>query len=93
MSRNLWRTLIAVLFASAFAIVDVRTHYLLLFTHEQHLAVRHDALQVEWGRLLLEQGTLTEQQRVQRIARRRLDMTMPNPRDIVLLYTQGASMP
>ncbi|MDA8361228.1 MAG: cell division protein FtsL [Gammaproteobacteria bacterium] len=93
MSDRLLLTLLAVLFVSAFAVVDVRTHYLLLFTHEQHLVVRHDALQVEWGRLLLEQGTLTEQQRVRRIARQRLDMTMPDPRGIVLLYTHAASVP
>ncbi len=93
MSNRMLLGLVTFLLVSALALVDIRTHYLLLFKHEQQLAMRRDALRVEWGRLLLEQGTLTQQQRVERIARHRLDMVMPDPRHIVLLYTQAASAP
>ena len=93
MSNKAFAVLFGILFVSGLAIVHMRTRYLFLFTHEQHLAMRRDALRVEWGRLLLEQGTLTEQQRIVRIARHRLHMAMPNPRHIVLLYTQAASVP
>jgi cell division protein FtsL len=84
--------LVAALFLSALAVVNVRTRYTLLFAREQRRMSRQDALQVEWGRLLLERGTLTEHQRIDRIARRRLHMVMPDPRRIRLLYTQPTPM-
>ncbi|HUW99096.1 MAG TPA: cell division protein FtsL [Acidiferrobacter sp.] len=84
---------IVVLFVSALALVDIRNRYLLLFAPEQRLMTQKDALQVEWGRLLLEQGTLAEHRRVDRIARRNFDMVMPNPRRIVLLYMRPTPIP
>ena len=81
------------LIVSALALVDVRNRYLLLFDHEEHLVRQKDALHVEWGRLLLEQGTLAAHGRIDRIARHRLDMTMPDPRRIVLIYTQPSNIP
>lgn len=85
--RMIWVMAIA-LFLSSLAVVDVHTRYLLLFAKEQHLVSHADALHVEWGRLLLERGTLAEHQRVDRIARQDLHMVMPDPRRIVLLYTK-----
>ncbi|MHB1565576.1 MAG: cell division protein FtsL [Acidiferrobacter sp.] len=85
--------LIAALFVSALAVVDVRTHYILLFAHEQRLMSRQDVLRVEWGRLLLERGTLAEHQRIDRIAHHQLHMVMPDPRRIQLLYTQPTPIP
>lgn len=90
--KGTWFWVIA-LFASSLALVDVRSRYLLLFAHEQRLMSRKDVLRVEWGRLLLEQGTLAEHHRVDRIARRKLDMMMPDPRRIVLLYTRPTPIP
>ncbi|WP_297375448.1 cell division protein FtsL [Acidiferrobacter sp.] len=84
---------ITALILSALALVDVRNRYLLLFGREEHLIEQKDALHVEWGRLLLEQGTLAAHRRIDRIARRRLNMTMPDPRRIVLIYTQPSHTP
>lgn len=81
------------LLLSALALVDVRNRYLLLFGREEHLVGQKDALYVEWGRLLLEQGTLAAHRRIDAIARRRLDMVMPDPRRIVLIYTQPSNIP
>lgn len=81
------------LLVSALALVDVRSHYLLLFAKEDRLMSEKDALHVEWGRLLLERGTLAEHRRIDRIARRDLGMSMPDPRRIVLLYTHPTMIP
>ncbi|WP_298138651.1 cell division protein FtsL [Acidiferrobacter sp.] len=78
---------------SALALVDVRNRYLLLFGREEHLIGQRDALRVEWGRLLLEQGTLAAHRRIDRIARHRFGMKMPDPRRIVLIYTQPSKIP
>lgn len=90
MSPRALRVWLGVLFLSALALVDVRNHYLMMFSHEQRLVSRRDALQVEWGRLLLEQGTLAGYGRVDHVARKRLGMAMPDPRRIVLLYMRHA---
>ncbi len=83
-AARLW---VVLLVLSALALVDVRNRYLLMFGREEHLMSQKDALHVEWGRLLLEQGTLAEHRRIDAIARARLNMVMPDPRRIVLLYT------
>jgi len=93
MSQRTLSFLLVTLFLSAFALVDVRSHYLLLFTKEDRLMSEKDALHVEWGRLLLEQGTLAEHRRIDHVARQKLDMMMPDPRRIVLLYSQPTAIP
>ncbi len=93
MTKNAPRLWLAALFISSLALVDIRSRYLLLFAHEQRLMSQKDALHVEWGRLLLEQGTLAEHRRVDRIARRKLGMIMPDPRRIMLLYTRPNRIP
>jgi len=81
------------LFVSSLALVDIRNRYLLLFAREQQLMIQKDALRVEWGRLLLEQGTLAEHRRVDQVARHKLNMVMPDPRRIVLLYMRPTPIP
>ena len=93
MSRRTIVFWLIALVVSALALVNVRNRYLLLFDREQQLMGQKDALHVEWGRLLLEQGTLAAHRRIDRIARHRLDMVMPDPRRIVLIYTQPSNLP
>lgn len=45
----------------------------------QGLQQSRDRLHVEWSRLLLEQGTLGSDVRVEQVARDQLDMTVPKP--------------
>ncbi len=44
-----------------------------------------DALEVEWGRLQLEQSTWATHARIERLARERLHMRMPRPEEIVVV--------
>lgn len=40
---------------------------------------RHDQLQAEWGRLVLEHSTWTAHNRIEAVAAERLDMLIPEP--------------
>ncbi|MDR1228112.1 MAG: cell division protein FtsL [Azoarcus sp.] len=52
------------------------------FEHEQN---RARSLDVEWGRLQIEQSSLADHRRVEEIAREKLDMSPPRPGQIVAL--------
>ncbi|MDD7804059.1 MAG: cell division protein FtsL [Endozoicomonas sp. (ex Botrylloides leachii)] len=45
----------------------------------QRVLERQNQAQVEWGRLLLEESTLTAPARVERLARDKLGMEVPSP--------------
>ena len=48
-----------------------------LFVELQALNAGRDALDIEWGRLQLEQSTLATPVRIENLARQRLDMYVP----------------
>ncbi len=50
----------------------------------QRLEQERNALQVEWGRLLLEQSSLVAQGKVEEIAESELDMQMPSMKEVVV---------
>ncbi|MDR2092651.1 MAG: cell division protein FtsL [Azoarcus sp.] len=52
------------------------------FEREQN---RAQSLDVEWGRLQIEQGSLVDHRRVEEIAREKLDMAPPQPGQILVL--------
>jgi cell division protein FtsL len=56
-----------------------------LFVELQALGYEKDTMDVEWGQLQLEQGTLTTQGRVEQAARTRLGMTSPAPDAVVIV--------
>ncbi len=56
------------------------------FVALQQLRVERDQLAVEWGRLRLEEATLTTHARVEQLARRDLDMYLPEREDIRLVF-------
>lgn len=70
---------------SAFGVVYVKDINRQLVNDLQNLHQAQDALQVEWGQLLLEQGTLSTQARVQRIAHNRFDMVIPRPKAVEIV--------
>ncbi len=41
--------------------------------------------EIEWGRLQLEQSTLATHGRVEKTARRRLDMRIPAPQEVIVI--------
>lgn len=51
----------------------------------QQLQSTRDALHVEWTQLLLEQGTLGSDVRVEKIAREQLEMIIPTPSQMMVV--------
>ena len=56
-----------------------------LFNELQELQKHRDQLQIDWGRLLLEQSTWGAYSRIEQIARSQLGMKAPDTKDIVLI--------
>ncbi len=75
-------------FMSAIAVVYFKHQSRQLFTKLQTLQQEVEALQVEWGQLLLEQGTWSSDARVERIARERLQMALPEPNAVVVIVDE-----
>ncbi len=69
--------LLVLVLASAMGVVYAKYESRTLFGRLQHLRAERDALNVEWGRLELEEGTLGTHSRVERLARTRLGMHRP----------------
>lgn len=72
---------------SALSIVYVKDLNRRFFVQYQMLESVHDQIQVDWGKLLLEQGAWSAQSRVQEVAQSQLKMHAPSPQEIVLIKT------
>ena len=68
-----------ILLSSALAVVYSKHLYRKLHIQLQHLQQARDSLHNEWTQLLLEQGTLASDVRVEKIARETLKMKIPDP--------------
>lgn len=55
------------------------------FVELQSLRAEREAIEVEWGRLQLEQSALAAHSRVERIARKRLDMRIPAAGELMVV--------
>ena len=55
------------------------------FVDLQSLRGQRDAIDIEWGRLQLEQGTLSTHWRIENIARKRLEMHMPSADEVIVI--------
>jgi cell division protein FtsL len=77
--------------ASAFSVVDLRNRNRQLFAELQDLTQARDALNTEWGQLLLEQGVWSEHRRVEETARLRLGMALPASEQVVIVRTDRRS--
>jgi len=71
--------------ASAIAVVYARHQHRQFYSALTRLEHERDELNIEFGRLQLEQATLAESQRISRIARERLGMRIPDVADIVVV--------
>lgn len=71
--------------ACALTVIDLRHRNRLLFVELQTLTQERDALNTEWGQLLLEQGAWSEQRRVEETARARLGMALPASDQVVVV--------
>lgn len=56
-----------------------------LFVQLEELQRDRDQLDVEWGRLQLEQGTWATHGRIEKVARARLEMVMPGDDRLIIL--------
>lgn len=73
------------LLGSAIGVVYVRHESRVHFVKLQDLQAERDRLNIEWGRLLLEQGAWAVHGRIEGVARRQLGMVMPAPERIVIV--------
>ena len=83
------RVVLAVLVAanvvSALAIVETRQRHRQLFVQFTRLERARDELNIEFGRLQLEQATWAEANRIEQVAGARIGMKFPGDADIVVL--------
>lgn len=83
------RVLLAVLVVAnvvtALAIVETRQHHRQLFVQVSKLERARDDLNIEFGRLQLEQATWAESNRIDQVARDRLGMKFPEGAETVVI--------
>lgn len=70
---------------SAMLVIATRHQSRMIFAELQTARAERDALDTEWGQLLLEEGTWSEHRRVEAAARTRLDMILPGRDRIVVV--------
>ena len=80
-----WFLLVTTVFGSAMGVVYARHISRQLYGELQHLQVVRDNLQVEWGKLELEESTWGTHPRIERIAHSRLEMQLPPQEQIVVI--------
>jgi len=84
-ARLLLALLIAANMLSAIAVVFARHEHRQLFIQLSKLEKARDELNIEFGRLQLEQATWAESNRIDQVARTRLGMVFPESGDIVVV--------
>ncbi|MGV8960495.1 MAG: cell division protein FtsL [Stenotrophomonas sp.] len=85
MSRLLLIVLLACTIASAIGVVFMRHRHRQLFVELSRLEHARDEINIEFGRLQLEQATLAQATRVDQEAHGRLGMKFPEATDIVVV--------
>jgi cell division protein FtsL len=70
---------------SALAVVYTKYRTRVLFVQIQRLEKQLEAYEIEWGQLQLEQTTWAEHNRIERLARKRLGLVLPQRDSIVYL--------
>lgn len=86
--RQMDIVLMAVLMLCALAVVNAQHRARTLFIEMEALKKEARDLEVEWGKLQLEQGTLTSHARVETLAKTQLGLISP-PLDKVWLLESG----
>lgn len=81
----LWGLLLFANLAVAIGVVYVKHSNQVAFKQIQEQREAYHRLQTDWGRLLLEQGTLAAYARVEKEASQRLRMRRPDPSKVNLL--------
>lgn len=77
---------------SAVVIIESRHQSRVAFAHLQSLKAERDELNIEWGKLLLEEGAWSQHRRIETVARARLDMGLPTVNDVWVLDLRTAEV-
>lgn len=77
--------LVVLVVASAFGVVTAQHQARKLYAEYEREQVRAHALEVEWGRLQLEQSTWAAHARVEKLARERMAMRHPLPGQVLVI--------
>jgi len=77
--------LVAVILLSSFAVVYVKDLNRRLFIQYQAQQQTQQQLQTQWGKLLLERSTWSTQSRISKMAKEKLHMVAPSPRDVIMI--------
>lgn len=77
--------LVLLVLGSAMLVIHSAYEYRRLFNQHQILISRSDDLQVEWGQLLLEESAWSANNRVERLAEKKLNMKIPEPEGIEIV--------
>ena len=85
MSRLLIAVLLVASIVTAIGVVYARHQHRLLFVELSRLEKARDELNIEFGRLQLEQATVAESNRIDQVARLRLGMKFPEVGDVVVV--------
>ena len=85
MSRLLLVVLLLATIASAIGVVYSRHRHRQLFVELTRLEHARDELNIEFGRLQLEQATWAQANRIDQVARQKLGMKFPEADDIVVV--------
>jgi cell division protein FtsL len=81
-----WLVMLAiVVFASSLGVVYAKHQSRKLFVELDILKKQRDEMNVEWGRLQLEQSTLATHGRIERTAKKRLGMVTPEYEKILIV--------
>ena len=84
--------LVAGCMISAVTVVELRHESRVLYAQLQKLQHERDALNVEWGQLLLEEGAWSQHRRIESVARTQLGMELPGAAQVrVLVLPAGAA--
>jgi cell division protein FtsL len=91
--RNPFFWLLAGCMISAMVVVELRHESRVQYAQLQKLQHERDALNVEWGQLLLEEGAWSQHRRIESVARSQIGMELPNPQQIHVVALPEAGKP
>lgn len=74
--------------ASAIGVVVTKHQSRKLFVELEALNGERDELNIDWGRLQLEQSTWSTHGRIEQVARERLDMRLPTPAETMIVVPE-----
>ena len=85
LSRSVVTLLGVAVFLSAIALIDSRQENRAEFEALQQAAAERDQLNIEWGRLLLEQSTWSTHAYIEQSATQKLGMNMPGTSQVLVV--------